>query len=121
LKKKWLTGKETGTLKASAVEAFRISFSINDNNVAEAGEKTLFVKITGPEGVTLANGGQGGQFDFDGKSSKYTYKLTTVFENDLKPVQPTVWKPESQLKPGKYTVEIYSEGYKMGSTVLDLK
>jgi hypothetical protein len=25
------------------------------------------------------------------------------------------------LKPGKYTVEIYSEGYKMGSTVLDLK
>ena len=121
LKKKWLTGKETGTLKASAVEAFRISFSINENNVAEAGEKTLYVKITGPEGVTLANGGQGGTFDFDGKSSKYTYKLTSVFENELKPVQPTVWKPDAQLKPGKYVVEIYSEGYKMGSTLLDLK
>ena len=36
-------------------DAFRISFSINENNVAEAGDKTLFVKITGPEGVTLAN------------------------------------------------------------------
>lgn len=121
LKKKWLTGKETGTLKASAVEAFRISFSINENNVAEAGDKTLYVKITGPEGVTLANSGQGGTFDIDGKSSKYTYKISAVFENGTKPVQPTVWKPTEQLKPGKYTVEIYSEGYKMGSTVLDLK
>jgi len=121
LKKKWLTGKETGTLKANAVEAFRISFSINENNVAEAGDKTLYVKITGPEGVTLANSGQGGTFDIDGKSSKYTYKISAVFENETKPVQPTVWKPTEQLKPGKYTVEIYSEGYKMGSTVLDLK
>ena len=82
---------------------------------------TLFVKITGPEGVTLANSGQGGTFDFDGKSSKYTYKISTVFENETKPVQPTVWKPTEQLKPGKYTIEIYAEGYKMGSTVLDLK
>ncbi|GDX50216.1 hypothetical protein LBMAG26_10750 [Bacteroidota bacterium] len=121
LKKKWLTGKETGTLKANAVEAFRISFSINENNVAEAGDKTLYVKITGPEGVTLANSGQGGTFDIDGKSSKYTYKISAVFENETKPVQPTVWKPTEQLKPGKYTVEIYSEGYKMGSTLLDLK
>jgi hypothetical protein len=121
LKKKWLTGKETGTLKANAVEAFRISFSINENNVAEAGDKTLYVKITGPEGVTLANSGQGGTFDFDGKSSKYTYKISALFENETKPVQPTVWKPTEQLKSGKYTVEIYSEGYKMGSTVMDLK
>lgn len=121
LKKKWLTGKETGTLKATAVEAFRISFSINENTVALAGDKTLYIKITGPEGITLANNGQGGTFDIDGKSSKYTYKISSVFENTTKPVQPTVWKPTAQLKTGKYTVEIYSDGYKMGSSILDLK
>lgn len=121
LKKKWLTGKETGTLKASSVEAFRISFSINENSVAEAGEKTIYLKITGPEGITLANSGQGGTFDFDGKSSKYTYKLTTPFDKETKIIQPTVWKPTAQLKAGKYTIEIYNEGFKMGSSVLDLK
>lgn len=121
LKKKWLSGKETGTLKARDVEAFRISFNINENNVADAGQKTIYVKITGPEGTTYPGPAGESTFDYDGKSSKYTYKVVTTFENETKPVEPSIWKPNNSLKTGKYTIEIYSEGYKMGSAVLDLK
>ncbi len=121
LKKKWLSGKETGTLRAKDVEAFRISFNINENNVADAGQKTIYVKITGPEGTTYAGPGGESTFDYEGKSSKYTYKVVTVFENETKPVEPSIWKPSNSLKTGKYTIEIYSEGHKMGSAVLDLK
>ncbi|MFN5890753.1 MAG: hypothetical protein ACK448_10180 [Bacteroidota bacterium] len=121
LKKKWLSGKETGTLRAKDVEAFRISFNITENNVADAGQKTIYVKITGPEGTTYLGPAGESTFDFEGKSSKYTYKVITTFENETKAVEPSIWKPNNSLKTGKYTIEIYSEGYKMGSSVLDLK
>jgi len=121
LKKKWLSGKETGTLRAKDVEAFRISFNITENNVADAGQKTIYVKITGPEGTTYLGPAGESTFDFEGKSSKYTYKVITTFENETKAVEPSIWKPNNSLKTGKYTIEIYSEGYKMGSAVLDLK
>lgn len=121
LKKKWLSGKETGTLRAKDVEAFRISFAINENHVADAGDKTIYVKVTGPEGTTLPGPGGESVFDFDGKQSKYTYKVVTTFENETKAVEPSIWKPAETLKKGKYTIEIYAEGYKMGSAVLDLK
>jgi predicted RNase H-like nuclease (RuvC/YqgF family) len=122
LKKQLLTRKETNTLKARGVEALRISFNINENNVAEKGERVVFIKITGPEGVTLMNEGQGGVADLaDGKSTKYSYKTAVVFENETKQIPATIWKPVKKLTPGKYTVEVFTEGYLMGSTAMDLK
>ncbi len=120
LKKKWLTGKETGTVRAKDVEAFRISFSIADNNFAQPGERTIYIKITSPEGVTMANGNEGGTFDYLDKSSRYTYKVSTVFEREAKTIPATIWKPIQGLSSGQYTVELYCEGYRMGSAILNL-
>ncbi len=121
LKKQWITRKETNTNRAKDVEALRISFNLAENKIAEAGERNIFVKITGPEGITL-NSGDGGIADLlDGKSTKYSYKTTVVYEKDSKQVPATVWKPTNKLTKGKYTIELYTEGYLMGSSVIDLK
>ncbi len=121
LKKQWITRKETNTNRAKDVEALRISFNLAENKIAEAGERVIFVKITGPEGITL-NSGDGGIADLlDGKSTKYSYKTTVVYEKDSKQVPATVWKPTNKLTKGKYTIELYTEGYLMGSSVIDLK
>jgi uncharacterized protein YeaO (DUF488 family) len=122
LKKQSLTGKEVNTIRAKSVDALRISFNISENNVAEAGEREIYVKITGPEGITLSQKGQGGVIDLEnGKSTKYSFKTAVVFEKDLKQVPSSIWKPSQKLNPGKYSIEIYTEGYLMGSQLVDLK
>lgn len=123
LKKRWLTGKEAVTSKAKDVESFKTTFTIGENAEAEPGDRTIYVKITGPEGVTIANpGNEGGTFEMnDGNESKYTYKLSTIFDQEAKAVQPSIWRPSSDLKAGKYTIELYCEGFKMGATSLTLK
>lgn len=122
MKKRWITGKEAVTYKAKDVESLKTSFTIAENTVAEPGEKIIYIKITGPEGVTLANpGNEGGTFEFENKESKYTYKVTTIFDQESKAVPASIWRPAGDLKPGKYTVELYSDGFKMGGSTFTLK
>jgi len=122
LKKRWITGKEATTNKAKDVEAFRTSFSLAENKVAEPGDKTIYVKVTGPEGVTLANpGNEGGTFEYENNESKYTYKFTVAYDQESKAVPATKWRPARDLKKGKYIIELYCDGFKIGSETLDLK
>lgn len=122
LKKQWITGKEVATNRAKEVESVRVSFKLDENKLAEAGDRTVFVKITGPEGLTISNDGDGGVADLaDGKSTKFSYKTTVVFEKEAKAANPTVWKPKNKLNKGKYTVELYTEGYLLGAAAINLK
>jgi predicted nuclease with TOPRIM domain len=121
LKKRWITGKEAVTYKAKDVESFKTSFSIAENKNAEPGEKVIYVKITGPGGTTLTNGNQGGTFAYEGAESKFTYQFTTVFDGMVKPVDPTIWRPAEDLKPGSYTIELFCDGFKIGARSFSLK
>lgn len=121
LKKRWLTGKETTTEKASNVESFRTTVKISANPEAEAGERTIYVKITGPEGTTLGTGSESGTFAYQGAESKYTYKISTNYEGEELTLPPSKWTPKGDLKAGNYTFELYCDGFLMGSKKLTLK
>jgi myosin heavy subunit len=122
LKKRWITGKEATTARAKDVEAFRTSFTLAENKVAEPGDKIIYVKVTGPEGVTLSNpGNEGGTFEYENKESKYTYKFSVSYDQESKAVPATKWRPARDLKKGKYTIELYCDGFKIGGETLDLK
>ncbi len=58
-----------------------------------------YVKITGPEGVTLTNPGkEGGTFEYENNESKYTYKMSVLYEQDAKAAEVTKWSPNRDLK-----------------------
>ncbi len=116
VKKRWVDGKEVVTRKAKDLESLKIGFGLAENYVAESGPRTIYVKITGPEGVTITAAKESGTFPFDGKDSKYTYKIEEDFDKDAKQVRTTTFRPTSNIKKGKYVVEMYTEGYKMGMT-----
>ena len=121
-KKRWIDKKEVATDKAKDVENIKIAFNILENNLADDGERTIFVKITGPNGTTITNpGSEGGTFHFENYESRYTYKMSTDFNKEAKSGPTTVWRPRENLKPGKYTVEFYTEGYRMGVSTFSLK
>ena len=121
-KKRWIDKKEVATDKAKDVENIKIAFNILENNLADDGERTIFVKITGPNGTTITNpGSEGGTFPFENYESRYTYKMSTDFNKEAKSGPTTVWRPRENLKPGKYTVEFYTEGYRMGVSTFSSK
>ena len=65
---------------------------------------------------------KGGVVDLaEGKSTKFSYATEVVFENETKEVAGMVWSPSKKLTPGKYTVQLFTEGYLMGSSALTLR
>jgi len=120
LKKKFMSEKESSTDKANAADVFRLSFKVAQNSEAEEGPRTLYIKITGPEGVTLANpGNESGKAELNGKESLYTFSTQLIYEGAEKEVS-SRWKPHGGFKKGTYTVEVFTEGYTMGSASIKL-
>ncbi|MEN9510619.1 MAG: hypothetical protein RLZZ370_438 [Bacteroidota bacterium] len=121
MKKKFMSEKEGTTDKAGSAEVLRIIMKVAENNEAAEGPRTLYVKVTGPEGVTIANpGNESGKMMYDGKESLYTYSIPFVFERAEKEFT-SRWKPINGFRKGNYNIEIYTEGYMIGSAKLNLK
>ncbi len=121
MKKKFMSEKESTTDKAGSAEVLRIIMKVAENNEAAEGPRTLYVKVTGPEGVTIANpGNESGKMMYDGKESLYTYSIPFVFERSEKEFT-SRWKPINGFRKGNYNIEVYTEGYMIGSAKLNLK
>lgn len=121
MKKKFMSEKEATTDKAGAAEVLRMIVKVAENNEAAEGPRTLYVKVTGPEGVTIANpGNESGKMMYNGKESLYTYSIPFVFERAEKEFT-SRWKPLNGFRKGSYNIEIYTEGYMVGSAKLNLK
>lgn len=109
--------KEKKTVKARKVNVLRISFDIDENRIAENGNKKLYLVITGPDGQMLSDNVMvAGMMPMaDGSSTKYS----VLKEISLKKGEPVKdvsvdWKQENNYKKGTYNIAIYNGGYKIG-------
>jgi hypothetical protein len=114
-------GKERETNRVSQMEKIKLSFALDENYVAEIGEKDIFIKIIGPEGTTLYNEIAGsGTFKFQGDDNLYTCKKTIEFNQA--PQNVTVyWDKGSDYAKGKYTIELFADGFQIGKSEFELK
>ncbi len=110
--------KELETNKANKVEEVKVKFTIDKNEVADAGEKDIFVKIIGPDGSPITTKVQ--TTKVDGTETLYTEKKTVDYKNE-KSEQTVYCTKQGGYKPGEYTVEIFAEGYRIGTTKFTLK
>lgn len=110
--------KEVTTEKASKVEEIKVRFVIDKNVVANSGEKDIFVKIIGPDGAPIT--GKMQTTKVDGTETLYTEKKTIEYNNDK--VEDVVYcKKQGDYAKGEYTVELFTEGYRLGTTKFTLK
>jgi hypothetical protein len=116
--------KEKTTTRAKRVDVLRVLFDIDENRVADDGRKEIFLRITGPSGNVLSNAayGSGVTTTYDGESLNYTLSK----QIDLKQGQPVKnvvvdWNQDSDYERGAYQIEIFNEGYKIGSGSVTLK
>jgi chromosome segregation ATPase len=116
--------KESETSKAKRTDLLRITFDIDENRIAESGNKDLYLRITGPDGTVLSNAayGSGVTQTSDGASLNYTLAKQVALQQ-AQPVKGVTvdWHQGSDYKKGNYQIEIYNEGYKIGNGTVALK
>lgn len=113
-------GKETEVSRAGSAKKLRISFTIADNPISEKGMHDIFVRIVDPTGNLIVSD-NGSLFTADGDDLQYTYKTAIEFDNAQGKVFNIDWTNPSSFQKGTYTVILYSDGYTMGTSKVNLK
>ncbi len=111
-------GKEVETAKSGSVQKIKTCFTVLENNVANSGNKDLFVRVLSPDGAVMTTSSE--TFMVGGQASLYTVRES--FEYDNKETNVCVyWDKGTNYSKGKYTIEIYCEGNQIGNTMLELR
>ena len=106
--------REEEDYKARKIGKLKINFSISDNQVAEIGNREVFMRILGPAGEFLGDPASGGgTFTLEGNETPFTSKMSFLFDNKQSPPAIT-WGKASPFSTGTYTVELFCDGYKLG-------
>lgn len=94
-----------------------VSFIVTPNNTAAAGMKDFYIRIISPEGSLL---GSGPAFSYDGASVTATASRKMEYANAELPVS-VYWDVNTTLTPGDYTVEVFADGYRLGTGRFNMK
>ena len=112
--------KEVETSKARKTEKIKVTFSLGENKIAKAGEKTVYVRIMTPDGKEMAKSyDETYKFVFDKSSGYYAGKETLNYANtEITGV--TYCEGQGELVPGNYIITITCDGVTIGSSTLKL-
>lgn len=112
--------KEVETSKARKTEKIKVTFSLGENKIAKAGEKTVYVRIMTPDGKEMAKSyDETYKFTFDKSSGYYAGKETLNYANtEITGV--TYCEGQGELVPGNYIITITCDGVTIGSSSLKL-
>ncbi len=112
--------KESETTKASRVQKIKVSFSLGENKIAKAGEKTVFIRIVTPDGKEMAKSYDDNyRFTFDKSSGYFAGKQALNYSNtEISGV--TYCEGQGELVPGNYIIEVACDGVIIGNTSLRL-
>ncbi len=117
-------GKEKETSKAKKVDVLRIMFDIDENRIAESGTKQLYLRILSPDGNILTSPANGSGMLNTSKGDQMSFSLVKgVPLTQGQPLKNIMadWKQDGDYPRGAFTIEVYSEGYKVGSGSVTLK
>lgn len=93
----------------------KVSFTIPQNNSTPVGEKTIFLRITNPEGSLL---GGNGTFEFEGGNVEYTERKTIEYTGEEIPGITIFWNVNATLTPGEYRVELFADNFRIASKTI---
>lgn len=116
-------GKESSTAIAKKVDKLRISFDLDENMLAESGNKELYVCLFAPDGTPIAIQALGsGTFDLrSGEEKTYTQKIEVSYTQNRKQTVSFDWRQNADFEIGNYKIEVYNNGFKVGDGYRALK
>ncbi|HNW91181.1 MAG TPA: hypothetical protein PKN48_16095 [Bacteroidales bacterium] len=113
--------KEIPTQRTKRVEKIRVCFTIGENAIATAGNKTVYLRVADPNGTILAQGeGDEYSFDFNGKKLQYSAKENINYNNKSMDLC-LYWNKTKEITPGTYTIDIFADNAVIGTTTFKLE
>lgn len=114
--KKRNNGKEVPVKRIKAAESLKISFETGANKVLDPGPVSLYVRIINPKGETIAVADQGsGEILSATQPEPVKYSKKADFNYDQNNKKVIVYWSQQIKDAGTYTVEVYQNGYVIGS------
>lgn len=112
--------RKNGKVEKNVTKAVQlmVTFTIPQNNSTPVGNKTIYVRITSPEGSLLGNAGT---FAFDGGNVPCTAKKNIEYTGEELAGVTIYWDVNTALTPGDYTVELFADNYRIASRHFTLK
>ena len=108
-------GKATEKIKD--VKKFVVSFSISRNVTAQAGNRSVFVRITTPLGDVLT---RGGSFTYENRTLEYSMRKDIEYTGEEIEVT-TYWDVAETLSAGSYRADIFADGKNIGHTTFSFR
>jgi hypothetical protein len=112
-------GKLVETSRSRNTDAFRFNFTVAKNEIAEQGERALYIQLLDNNGSTLVS--KGDLVLFDGSSISYSDTTTVNYLNDDIDVISLIEVDRDVIEKGLYTANIYLENKFIGATQITLK
>lgn len=112
--------KKNGKSEKNITKAHQlmVTFTIPQNNSTPVGTKTIYLRITNPEGSLLGNAGT---FPFEGSNIPCTAKKVIEYSGDEMSGIQIYWDVSTTLTPGDYTVELFADNFRLTSRHFQFK
>ncbi len=118
------SGTERETDKARRVEKIKVCFNLQPNPLVENGNKNVYVRISRPDGsVLFKDKSDEYSFEYQGQKLQWSMKKTFKYsgQEEKMCLEWTKLFSDDKFEPGNYSVDIYVDGQKSGSSVFFLK
>jgi len=103
------------------VDKVRVDFILEKNPLTLTDNKTVYMRIIDPSGATISDNATGsGEFDYNGQKQGYTISQDVVYGNNNQDMS-IMYDRATPFPKGKYTVELYSEGFSIGEGSFSVK
>lgn len=115
-------GKERDSpFRNRQLEKLKVEFTIAENKVAPVEGKKIMIRVLDDNHQVIFDVAKGsGAFMLNGKEEFYTAMQEILFDNTHQKLT-FFYEKGSEYASGNYTIEIYTDGYLMGSTLFAVK
>ena len=103
--------------KLKKAKQLLVQFTLPQNNSTPVGEKTIYMRITNPEGSLL---GGNGSFEFEGSKLPYTELKTIEYTGEEIAGIKIYWNINTTLTAGDYRVELFADNFRIASRTFTL-
>lgn len=114
-----LNSKGKTEKKVKKAKQLAVTLTIPQNNSTPVGTKSIFVRITSPEGNLLRDNGI--TFPFEGATIEATAKKDIEYDGNEIAGLTIYWDNNTTLNPGLYRVELFADNFRIYSRELELK
>ncbi len=112
------SGKIVDTRRSSRADKVRACFTLTPNNIAEKGDRLLYVQVINPKNNLL---GKKATMEFEDGVLYYSETTKVFYENEELDVCVLVDALEEDLVEGRYTINIFDGSKQVATTTMELK